>query len=97
MTLAALLSLVSAMLAPTSPCPTSVEVAIRANPRFANLARPMRCNFVEITKAGAAGWGFRHGGKHWYVGQAHIYRKVCGPARYACYGARVVAFAGHRS
>lgn len=82
----------------SASCPASVQTAIRAVPRYAHLASPMSCNFIEITKAGAAGWAFRHGGRHWYVGQAHITcTQRSNPTRCVRYGARVVAFAGHLS
>lgn len=93
-----MIALIAALALSAVPCPARVEYAIRANPRYAHLARPMACRFVEITAARAAAWAFTHpAGRHWYLGQAHVYRKVCGPPRYACYDARIVAFAGHRS
>lgn len=85
----------------SASCPASVQSAIRAVPRYAHLASPMSCNFIEITKAGAAGWAFRHGQArvgHWYVGQAHITcTQRSTPTHCVRYGARVVAFAGHLS
>lgn len=80
-------------------CPAAVEKAIRAIPRYKHLMGPMNCNFVALLtvpcKCGIA-WAFRHGGaNHWYLGQAHIYRRECGG--YGCYTAFIASFTGHRT
>lgn len=76
-------------------CPTAVESSIRAVPGYADLQRPMSCNYVGGI-AGASAWAFRHGGiAHWYIGQALVSGRRCG--RFTCYRARILAFAGNRS
>lgn len=72
-------------------CPTRVETAIRAIPKYKHLAKPTVCRYTGKTV-----WSFGNFTRgHSYLGKATVVEMLCTPLRLRCYVAKVTAFVGH--